>query len=140
MARTNSPEVHFSHGYTLEAVKVWRARENEAGRPSGLDDFFRVHHLCVDYGGNGKFAIGVRWRDKDGIERTEEGLWRSSSSSMNWTIRRCGLATREKGITCTSHAKLVGALVQKPEQNKPTVEISAIALIDFLGTVVRMEG
>ena len=74
MARiTNSPEGLFTHGFTLEAVKEWRAREHEAGRPSGLDDFLRDHNLCVECRGNGKFAIGVRWRDNDGIERAEEG-------------------------------------------------------------------
>ena len=73
MARTNSPEGLYTHGYTFEGVKEWRAREHEAGRPSGLDDFLRAHHLCVECRGNGKFAIGVRWRDRDGIERTEEG-------------------------------------------------------------------
>jgi hypothetical protein len=73
MARSNSPEGLFSHGYTLEAVKEWRAREHEAGRPSELDDFLRAHHLCTECRGNGKFAIGVRWRDKDGAERAEKG-------------------------------------------------------------------
>lgn len=74
MARfTNSPEGLFSHGFTLETVKQWRTREREAGRPSELDDFLRTHNLCVACRGNGKFAIGVRWRDKDGIERAEEG-------------------------------------------------------------------
>jgi hypothetical protein len=74
MARTNSPEGLFSHGYTLEAVKEWRAREYEAGRPSKLEDFLRAHyHLCVECRGNGKFAIGVCWRDKDGCEQAEEG-------------------------------------------------------------------
>ena len=70
---TNSPEGLFSHGFTLEAVKEWRTREHEAGRPSGLDDFLRAHNLCVECRGNGKFAIGVRWKDRDGIERAEEG-------------------------------------------------------------------
>jgi hypothetical protein len=68
-----SPDVLSRHGYTLQGIKEWRAREHEAGRPSGLDDFCRAHHLCIDCRGNGKSAIGVRWRDKDGIERTEEG-------------------------------------------------------------------
>ena len=69
----NSPEGIFSHGYTLEAMKEWRAREHEAGRPSELDDFLRAHHICIECRGNGKFAIGVRWRDKDGSEREVEG-------------------------------------------------------------------
>jgi hypothetical protein len=73
MARTNSPEGLSRHGYSLEAVKAWRAREYEAGRPSELDDFLRAHHLCIECCGNGKFTIGVRWRDTDGSERAEEG-------------------------------------------------------------------
>jgi hypothetical protein len=70
---TNSPEGLFRRGFTLPAVKEWRTREHEAGRPSGLDDFLRAHNICVDCRGNGEFAIGVRWRSEDGIERTEEG-------------------------------------------------------------------
>ena len=60
------PEGLYNHGYTLEAVKQWRVRESEEGRPSELDDFLRAHHLCIECRGNGKFAIGVRWRERDG--------------------------------------------------------------------------
>ena len=67
------PEVLSRHGYTLQGIKEWREREHQAGRPSGLDDFLRAHHLCVDCRGNGKSVIGVRWRDRDGIERAEAG-------------------------------------------------------------------
>lgn len=74
MARfTNSPEGLFRRGFTLDAVKEWRTREHEAGRPSGPDDFLQTHNLCIECRVNGEFAIGVRWRDKDGIERAEEG-------------------------------------------------------------------
>jgi hypothetical protein len=73
MARSNSPEALRKHGYTLQAVKKWRASQHEAGRPSELDDFLRAHGLCVECGGEGMLVIGVRRRDEDGIERTEEG-------------------------------------------------------------------
>ena len=29
-----------------QEIKLWRTKELEAGRPSGLDDFYRAHHLC----------------------------------------------------------------------------------------------
>ena len=105
MARTNSPEGLYIHGYTLQAVKEWRARQDEAGRPSELDDFLRAHHLCTECRGNGKFAIGVRWRDNDGSERTEEGpvavlvqqqnlenpaKWLSDTQKWDYLYQSCG--------------------------------------------------
>lgn len=73
MAHNNSPEGLLKHGYTLKGVKEWRTREHEAGCPSGLDDFFRIHGLCFECYGNGRLVIGARWRDRDDIERSEEG-------------------------------------------------------------------
>lgn len=63
------------HGFTLQAVKEWREREYKAGRPSGLDDFYRAHNIdiCVACDGRGTRVIGARWRDKEGVERSEEG-------------------------------------------------------------------
>jgi hypothetical protein len=57
------------HGYSIEAVKAWRTRESEAGRPSGLDDFYRAHGLCVECRGNGNKLLGCRWWDARGKER-----------------------------------------------------------------------
>ena len=73
MARSNSPDALRNHGYTLEGVKEWRAREHEAGRPSGLDDFLRAHGLCVECGGHGRLVVGARWHDIKGVEQTEKG-------------------------------------------------------------------
>jgi hypothetical protein len=73
MARFNSPEALTKRGYSLQAVKEWRTREYEAGRPSGLDDFFRAHGLCVECGGSGRLVVGVQWHDANGIERMERG-------------------------------------------------------------------
>jgi hypothetical protein len=64
------------HGFTLPAIKEWREKEHTIGRPSGLDDFYRAHNIdiCVECSGQGgRRVIGVRWRDKDGVERSEEG-------------------------------------------------------------------
>jgi hypothetical protein len=91
---TNSPEGLFRRGFTLDAVKEWRTREHEAGRPSGLDDFLRAHNLCVECRGNGEFAIGVRWRDEDGIERAEEG-------PVATLVRQHELDNRTKWLTDT---------------------------------------
>ena len=103
MARTN-PAALSKHGYTLQAVKEWRTREHEAGRPAGLDDFLRAHDLCVECGGEGKLVIGVRWRDENGVERTEEGpiadliqrhslenpaRWLSDSLKWDYLYRTC---------------------------------------------------
>jgi hypothetical protein len=68
-----TPEGLRRHGFSLSQVKEWREKEHAAGRPSGLDDFYRAHSICVACGGHGWFIIGVRWRDADGIERSEEG-------------------------------------------------------------------
>ena len=73
MARSNSPEALKKLGFTLQSVREWREREHEAGRPSELDDFFRAHQICVGCGGHGTLVIGVRWRDVDGVERSEQG-------------------------------------------------------------------
>jgi hypothetical protein len=34
------------HGFSIIAIKEWRERELAAGRPSSLDDFFRIHGIC----------------------------------------------------------------------------------------------
>jgi hypothetical protein len=61
------------HGLGFEQVKWWRERESKAGRASGLEDFYRANRLCVSCRGLGKLAIGVRWRDENGVERSEVG-------------------------------------------------------------------
>lgn len=73
MARPFTPEGLRKHGFSIQQVKDWREREHKAGRKSGLDDFYRAHDVCVECGGHGRLVIGVRWRNADGIERSEEG-------------------------------------------------------------------
>lgn len=73
MARPFTPEGLLKHGFTFQQVREWRERESNAGRASDLDDFFRAHGICVECGGHGKLVFGVRWRDEDGIERSEKG-------------------------------------------------------------------
>jgi hypothetical protein len=73
MLRANLPEGLRKHGFTLETVKEWRAQQHEAGRPSGLDDFFRAHGMCHQCAGEGRLVTGVRWRDEEGLERKEAG-------------------------------------------------------------------
>lgn len=36
------------HGVNIAAIKEWRKRESDSGRPSELIDFFRQHGLCHD--------------------------------------------------------------------------------------------
>jgi hypothetical protein len=73
MARSNSPEALKKLGFTPQSVKEWRERKHEGDRPSGLDDFFRAHQICGGCGGHGTLVTGVRWRDLDGVERSEQG-------------------------------------------------------------------
>ena len=73
MGGNNSTEGLLRYGYTLQTVKEWRTHEHEAGRPSALDDFFRAHGLCYQCRANGRLVTGVRWRDSNGNERSEEG-------------------------------------------------------------------
>jgi hypothetical protein len=34
-------------GFSIQDIKVWRELEFQAGRASGLDDFFTAHGLCA---------------------------------------------------------------------------------------------
>ena len=46
------------HGVDLVKIKEWRKAEMDAGRPSGLDDFYDAHGLCLDCGSSGAQMIG----------------------------------------------------------------------------------
>jgi len=46
------------HGFNLVKIKEWRRAEADAGRPSGLDDFYAAHGLCKDCGSYGARMIG----------------------------------------------------------------------------------
>src|SRR5690242_19189807 len=74
MAVPDCPAGQRRHGYTVNEIKEWRSREHGAGRPSELDDFCRAHGTCPKCRGDGRLVIGLRWRDRDGIERAEQGL------------------------------------------------------------------
>jgi len=54
------------HGFSIQAVKEWRAQEFDAGRPSGLEDFYRAHGLCLDCRANGSRLLGCQWIDDKG--------------------------------------------------------------------------
>ncbi len=47
-----------AHGFSLMGIKEWRTRELEAGRPSGLDDFFVQHNLCLKCECRGVVMVG----------------------------------------------------------------------------------
>lgn len=53
-----------AHPYKVEDVKRWRKAEYDAGRPSGLDDFFATHGICPTCRGEGVHMIG--WSDPRG--------------------------------------------------------------------------
>jgi hypothetical protein len=46
------------HGYTIQFVKEWRQLEQDAGRPSGFDDFLRAHGLCAECRTTGEQILG----------------------------------------------------------------------------------
>jgi hypothetical protein len=52
------------HGLTTSAIKKWRQREFDAGRPSELKDFYEVHGLCFECRCSG--AVMVSWNDDVG--------------------------------------------------------------------------
>jgi len=58
------------HSYSIQAVKDWREREFNVGRPSGLEDFSKAHGLCSACRANGNFIVGVHWADESGVEKT----------------------------------------------------------------------
>lgn len=46
------------HGFSILAIKEWRKREHDAGRPSELIDFYSRHRLCYDCSSRGVKMIG----------------------------------------------------------------------------------
>lgn len=59
------------HGFSIDDVKQWRATEDGAGRPTGLEDFYRAHGLCVHCRANGQLLIGIHWKDAQGVEQND---------------------------------------------------------------------
>jgi hypothetical protein len=57
-------------GFSPDAVKAWRQREHDEGRPSSLNDFYRAHGLCATCTSSGKTIVGVNWCDASGSEQT----------------------------------------------------------------------
>lgn len=47
-------------GFSVQAIKEWRASEFDAGRPSGLDDFYAAHGLCLDCQSTGVLIVERR--------------------------------------------------------------------------------
>jgi hypothetical protein len=52
-----------ARGFSLMQIKDWRAREYDAGRPAGLEDFFLAHNLCITCQCRGLIMLGP---DEDG--------------------------------------------------------------------------
>lgn len=42
-------------------IKSWREKQQNAGRPSGLEDFFRAHGLCFSCKATGTDLTPVGW-------------------------------------------------------------------------------
>lgn len=48
----------------LPEIKKWREREHAAGRPSGLDDYFRAYGFCFVCSSTGTRLNPVGWNGK----------------------------------------------------------------------------
>lgn len=88
----------LSPAYTIQAIKDWRENEYKAGRPSELADFYHAHSIdiCVDCGGQGTRVIGVRWRDDEGMERSEVGPVATLVQIHTLDDRKCWLTDVRK--------------------------------------------
>jgi hypothetical protein len=64
-----------AHPYKIEDVKRWRKAEYDAGRPSGLGDFYAAHGICPKCRSEGVHMIG--WSDPSGEDelRAAEELY-----------------------------------------------------------------
>jgi hypothetical protein len=49
-------------GFSIHDIKAWRKIEFDAGRPSGLDDFYSSHGLCSKCRCDG--AVIVAWDEE----------------------------------------------------------------------------
>jgi hypothetical protein len=58
-----------AHPYDIPDIKRWRKTEYDAGRPSGLDDFFAAHGVCRACRGEGVQMIG--WSDPRGADEAQ---------------------------------------------------------------------
>lgn len=62
---------HF--GYSLEAVREWRARQNSADLPDSLNDFLAAHGLCVECRAEGVILTEwVRPSSEEGVRAAAE--------------------------------------------------------------------
>jgi len=62
----------LKHGYSIEQVKQWRAEQYNAQQPSTLDDFIRVHGLCIHCRAVGRYISGIHWQDSTRVEHSVE--------------------------------------------------------------------
>ncbi len=53
--------------YSIDEVKRWRELEHSAGRPSGLEDFYRSHNLCWECKATGVTVSPVDWDGDTGM-------------------------------------------------------------------------
>jgi hypothetical protein len=52
-------------GFSLVGIKHWRAAQMATGKPSSLNDFFRVHGICETCQCYGLHMTG--WDEADGV-------------------------------------------------------------------------
>lgn len=62
----------LKHGYSIEQVKQWRTEQDNARKPSTLEDFLRAHGLCVHCRSVGRHISGIHWHDASGVEHSIE--------------------------------------------------------------------
>ena len=74
MIRPHASTGLMKNGYGIEEVKQWRTEQDQAGKPSTLEDFFRTHGLCFNCHAGGKNISGIQWQDSNGAEHSIELL------------------------------------------------------------------
>jgi hypothetical protein len=89
-------------GYTIHVIKDWRATQDTAGRPNGLDDFYAAHGLCFDCSSRG--AVMVGWSDPTNEIELKAAEELGSSQLPLWAVcQTCGGSGKAERSRWSSH-------------------------------------
>jgi hypothetical protein len=85
------------HGFSVLAIREWRAAEFDAGRPAGLDDFYAAHGLCFDCDSEGVQMIG--WSEPANPKESERAAQlKLEKLPFHETCRTCGGSGQSESI------------------------------------------
>ena len=94
-------------GFSPDAVKAWRQREHDEGRPSSLNDFYRAHGLCATCTGSGKTIVGVNWSMR--LEANKRSASEPKRLHQLLTSTTAIFAVWPSGSTCTKTVQYAAA-------------------------------